>query len=185
MNLTIAFGGTRNASEPTTNDPFRALVFAREASLICSVSAPAAAILVRTYLGFGKRVEGLVMTISDERAIKTVVDRWMAATKAGDLDAVLKLMSEDAIFTVPEREPFGKEQFAKGFEEMAKMNFSGESEILEIEVFGDYAWTRNRIRIAIKKPGGETIERQARTLTIYKREADGEWRLFRDANLPA
>ena len=124
------------------------------------------------------------MTVSDERAIKTVIDRWMAATKAGDLDAVLKLMSDDAIFTVPEQEPFGKKQFAEGFEEIAKMNFQGECEILEMKVFGDYAWTRNRLQIALEKDG-ETTERQARTLTIYKRESDGEWRLFRDANLPA
>jgi uncharacterized protein (TIGR02246 family) len=125
------------------------------------------------------------MKLSDEQAIKSVVDRWMAATKAGDLNAVLNLMSDDAIFTVPEREPFGKEQFAEGFKEISKMKFHGKSEILEIEVFGDYAWTRNQIQIAMEQPNGEAIEREARTLTIYKREADGEWRLFRDANLPA
>jgi uncharacterized protein (TIGR02246 family) len=125
------------------------------------------------------------MKLSDEQAIKSVVDRWMAATKAGDLNAVLNLMSDDANFTVPDREPFGKEQFAEGFKEISKMKFHGKSEILEIEVFGDYAWTRNQIQIAMEQPNGEAIEREARTLTIYKREADGEWRLFRDANLPA
>jgi uncharacterized protein (TIGR02246 family) len=125
------------------------------------------------------------MTTSDKQAIETVIERWMAATKAGDLDAVLKLMSDDAIFTVPNREPFGKEQFAEGFVQISKMKLRGKSEVLELEVFGDYAWTRNRIQIAMENPDGETIERQARTLTIYKREGDGEWRLFRDANLPA
>ena len=63
------------------------------------------------------------MTSSDEQAIKTVVDRWMAATNAGDLNAVLQLMSDDAIFTVPERKPFGKDQFAEGFKEISKMKF--------------------------------------------------------------
>lgn len=125
------------------------------------------------------------MTSSDEKAIRSVVERWMAATKEGDLAAVLKLMSDEAIFTVPEREPFGKKQFSEGFEELSKMNFRGKSEILEIEVFGDYGWTRNQIRMAFEKPNGETVEREARTLTIYRREADGKWRLFRDANLPA
>lgn len=125
------------------------------------------------------------MTSSDEQAIESVVERWMAATRAGDLNAVLNLMSDDAIFTVPEQEPFGKEQFAEGFKAISKMKFQGKSEILEIEVFGDYAWTRNQIRMTMEKPNGEAIEREARTLTIYKREADGAWRLFRDANLPA
>jgi ketosteroid isomerase-like protein len=33
----------------------------------------------------------------DERAIRDLVDRWMAATRAGDVGSVLSLMSDDAI----------------------------------------------------------------------------------------
>ena len=48
----------------------------------------------------------------DERAIRDLVARWMAASRAGDLDTVLGLMSDDALFLVPGREPFGKDAFA-------------------------------------------------------------------------
>ena len=125
------------------------------------------------------------MASRDEEAVRSVVDRWTAATRAGDLGAVLKLMSRDAIFTVPGREPFGRERFAEGFRKLSSMKFRGENEILELTVFGAYAWTRNHVRVALETPDGEAVEREARTLTIYKREADGEWRLDRDANLPA
>jgi len=34
----------------------------------------------------------------DERAIRQLVNMWMAATKAGDLAAVLDLMTDDVLF---------------------------------------------------------------------------------------
>jgi uncharacterized protein (TIGR02246 family) len=48
----------------------------------------------------------------DERAIRVVVAKWMAATKAGDLATVLSLMTDDVVFMVPGQEPFGKEAFS-------------------------------------------------------------------------
>jgi hypothetical protein len=45
----------------------------------------------------------------DERAIRNVVETWMAASKSGDIATVLTLMTEDVVFMVPGQEPFGKE----------------------------------------------------------------------------
>ena len=42
---------------------------------------------------------------------------------------------------------------------------------------------RNRIEIAVTPPGGEPQRRAGDTLTILRKEADGRWRLARDANL--
>src|SRR5215471_6758943 len=36
----------------------------------------------------------------------------MAATKAGDIGSVLDLMTDDVVFMVPGRVPFGKQEFA-------------------------------------------------------------------------
>jgi len=121
----------------------------------------------------------------DEKAIREVVDRWMSATKTGDGETILDLMCDDAVFTVPDQDPFGKEAFAKGFQHMADMDFDGTNEIVEIEIFGDYGFTRNLIEISLTQPDGQRVEKRARTLTIFKREKDGNWRLYRDANLPA
>ena len=43
-----------------------------------------------------------------ERAIRDVVETWMAATKRGDLATVLNLMTDDVVFMVPGQEPFGR-----------------------------------------------------------------------------
>jgi len=48
----------------------------------------------------------------NERAIRELVATWMTASQAGDIDTVLGLMTDDVVFMVPGREPFGKEAFA-------------------------------------------------------------------------
>jgi uncharacterized protein (TIGR02246 family) len=123
-------------------------------------------------------------TSSDERAIRAVVARWMEATRQGDGDAVMELMCDDALFTVPGREPFGKDAFADGLAQMRDMRFEGTADVMEIEVVGDRAWTRARIDISLEGPDGKKVEKRAYTLTIFKRGTDGRWRLYRDANLP-
>jgi uncharacterized protein (TIGR02246 family) len=42
---------------------------------------------------------------SDEQEIRQLVATWMAATKAGDIDTVLPLMTEDVVFLLPGRPP--------------------------------------------------------------------------------
>lgn len=44
----------------------------------------------------------------DERAIRQVVDTWMAASQSGDLATILSLMTDDVIFMVPGEERFGR-----------------------------------------------------------------------------
>jgi uncharacterized protein (TIGR02246 family) len=36
----------------------------------------------------------------DEQEIRQLVATWMAATKAGDIDTVLRLMADDVVFLV-------------------------------------------------------------------------------------
>lgn len=119
----------------------------------------------------------------DERAIRELVETWMAASKAGDTAAVLELMTDDVLFMVPGREPFGKEAFRTASESMRDLKMEGQAEIQEIEVLGDRAWIRNHIDLTLTPPGGEPLHRSGYTLTILRKGDDGCWRLFRDANL--
>ena|SRR3954470_6947912 len=119
----------------------------------------------------------------DEQAIRALVQRWMEATQAGDVDAVLSLMTDDVIFMVPGREPFGKEAFAALSRGMTGVEIDGNSEIIELHLLGDWAFMRNHIAITARTPDGSEMHRAGYTLTVVRREADGEWRLCRDANL--
>ena len=121
----------------------------------------------------------------DERAIRGVVDRWFAVSKAGDVAAVLELMTDDVVFMTHGREPFGKAEFAATSREMAKAAMDGTSEIVELRVLGYWAYLRNRIDLTVTPPGSAPVRRSGYTLTILRKEPDGRWRLARDANMLA
>jgi uncharacterized protein (TIGR02246 family) len=120
----------------------------------------------------------------DERAIRELVDRWLVASKAGDLPAVLGLMADDAIFMVPGQKPFGKEAFAAASKGQAKFRMEGTSRIEELEVLGGWAYLRNHLTVTMTpNDGGQPVRRSGYTLTILRKERAGNWVLVRDANL--
>ncbi|MFZ2017486.1 MAG: SgcJ/EcaC family oxidoreductase [Methyloceanibacter sp.] len=122
----------------------------------------------------------------DEKAIRELVAAWMEASRTGDTDTVLSLMADDVVFMVPGREPFGKEEFAAAARGMTDLRIEGASDIQEIEVFGDWAYLRNRLTITMTPAGGEAmLRRSGYTLSILRKEKDGRWLLVRDANLLA
>jgi uncharacterized protein (TIGR02246 family) len=126
---------------------------------------------------------------SDERQIRKLVATWMAATTAGDLEAVLGLMADDVVFLVPGRPPMvGKAAFAAAARAPAGAEaprFDGQSEIQEIEVLGEWAFMWARLQVVVTPPGGAPpMARAGHTLSIL-RKRDGRWVLARDANLLA
>src|SRR4051812_17087352 len=102
----------------------------------------------------------------DEQAIRDLVDKWLAASRSGDLPTVLSLMADDVVFMVPGQEPFGKEAFAANSQKMKDIRIEGTSEIKELKVLGDWAWMRNRLKVTITPPNGTPKIRSGYTLTI-------------------
>jgi uncharacterized protein (TIGR02246 family) len=119
----------------------------------------------------------------DETAIRHLVATWMQASQQGDTDTVLSLMTDDVVFMVPGREPFGKEAFRAASQGMKDMRVQGTSDIRELKVIGDWAYARNYLEMTMTPPGGQPIRRSGYTLTLFRKEADGRWLLARDANL--
>ncbi|ODV42660.1 DUF4440 domain-containing protein [Cupriavidus sp. UYMMa02A] len=121
----------------------------------------------------------------DERAIRELVQTWFTASQQGDIDTVLNLMTDDVVFMVPGKEPFGKAAFAQTSAGMKGVRMQGSHDIRELQVMGDWAYLRNFIELTVTPPGGQAVHRSGYTLTVLRREADGRWRLCRDANLLA
>ena len=119
----------------------------------------------------------------DERAIHNLVDQWMDASKAGDHATLLSLMTDDVVFMVPGQPPFGREAFANRTVSPDDPKIEGEAQIVELQVLGDWALLRNRLRIAIIPKGKPTIVKSGYTLTILRKSAAGQWQLSRDANV--
>ncbi len=122
---------------------------------------------------------------NDEQAIRELVVNWLAASKAGDLETVLSLMSDDVVFMTPGREPFGKEAFAAQSKAMSNFSVEAKSDIKEIRVLGDWAWMRHHLEVTITPPDGKASSSSGYVLTILQKKADGNWVVARDANLLA
>lgn len=123
----------------------------------------------------------------DEAQIRELIARWMQATKAGDHDAVLDMMSEEVVFMVPGQPPFGKQEYAAAARQQQAMGMriEGQSDVLEVQLSGDWAFARARLRIEIRiGDSDDVMRRSGHTLSIFRRE-QGRWRLARDANLLA
>jgi uncharacterized protein (TIGR02246 family) len=120
---------------------------------------------------------------SDSDAIRTVIASWLSASKAGDLDTIASLMTDDVVFLTPGRPPFGKAEFLAASKAMAGVAIDGTSTIEELHIAGDTAYLRSTVRLTITPSGGAALQKSGSTLTILRKERDGRWRLARDANL--
>jgi uncharacterized protein (TIGR02246 family) len=123
--------------------------------------------------------------MTDEEEIRTLVSTWMSATKAGDIDRILGLMTDDVMFLIPGREPMRKAEFAAVSHVQPgqpRPKIDGASEIQEIKVCGDHAFMWSRLSVTVTTPNGETIERAGHTLSVLRKE-NGKWLLARDANM--
>lgn len=123
---------------------------------------------------------------NDEVLIRDLTKTWMEATRAGDVDRVLALMSADAVFLVPGQPLMTKADFAQQARRQASaptMTIDSSSDIEEIIVAGRWAFMRTRLTVVVTPaPGAPAITRAGRTLTILKKEGE-RWLLARDANL--
>jgi uncharacterized protein (TIGR02246 family) len=121
----------------------------------------------------------------DERQIRKLVESWIEASKAGDVPGLLQLMTDDVIFMTPGRPPFGKAEFAADAEGAKGMSVDPRAEIQEMEIVGSRAFVRNRIEVVLTAPDAPPRRMSGYAMTVLRKEADGRWRIARDANLVA
>jgi uncharacterized protein (TIGR02246 family) len=119
----------------------------------------------------------------DTRQIRALVDSWIAASKAHDLSALMNMMTDDVVFMTPGRAPFGKAEFVADSERMKGVGIDARAEVQEIEVFGPLAYVRNHVRVELTSPGRALKRVSGYAMSILRKEADGRWRIARDANL--
>jgi uncharacterized protein (TIGR02246 family) len=109
---------------------------------------------------------------NDEQEIRELVATWLSATKLGDIDKVLSLMSDDVVFLVCGQPPMrGKAAFAKSFSALSQVTIDATSEIQEINVLGDWAYIYTHLSIVITpKNGGASMTRAGNTLSILQKQ---------------
>ncbi|NTU81336.1 MAG: SgcJ/EcaC family oxidoreductase [Chloroflexales bacterium] len=123
---------------------------------------------------------------ADERAIRAVVAPWLEASGANDLPRLSSLMAEDVVFLTPGRPPMqGRAAFlASAGEGQGQYRIAATGEVQEVQVSEDWAYCWSQLVVTVTPLAtGTPIRRRGPTLTILRREPDGRWVLFRDANM--
>jgi uncharacterized protein (TIGR02246 family) len=121
----------------------------------------------------------------DERQIRELIQAWIAASNARDLPVLMDMMTDDVVFMTPSRAPFGKAEFAADSQRMKSVAINARAQVQEVEVFGPRAYIRNHIQVELTSPGQAPKRMSGYAISILRKEADGRWRIARDANLVA
>jgi uncharacterized protein (TIGR02246 family) len=143
----------------------------------------------------------------DKHAIQEVIVTLIRAQADGDIDRILDLMAEDVVLLLPGQPPMrGRDAFAEAFRPtIGKVRIEGKSDIQEIHIAGDYAFCWNQLSVTVRPAADAPPDRlsvfsrewQAKAnqmalfrragpvLSVFRREPDGRWVLFRDANMLA
>ena len=121
---------------------------------------------------------------SDEREIREVHSTWISAVNAGELVRLLTLMADDVVFLSPGQAPVGRDGFSANFSAAhQQVRIRCSSELEEVVVIGEVAYTRSRDALSVApRSGGEATQLAGHRITVYRKQPDGRWLLARDAH---
>lgn len=123
----------------------------------------------------------------DEQEIRGLVRQWAHASTAGDYLALEQMMHPGVVFLTPGNEPMTIDAFRESFLNVVKsMHLECEADTREVEVSGVLAYAWNWISVRLRGASEDVVvSREGYSLSVYKRDDQERWKLWRDANLIA
>ena len=126
-------------------------------------------------------------------AVKAAVDslneKQKAAFKAKDTVGVAGNYAADAIVFSPNEPAWkGLDAIRKGLAGMAGMIQDFDFKQEEFETSGDLAVESGTYTMSVKPPKGAAMKDEGKYVTVWKKQADGSWKIIRDilnTNLPS
>lgn len=124
---------------------------------------------------------------ADEAAIRAVCDDQLKAVAAMDASKAVSGYTDDAVFMSPDAPLIrGKADVQKTFEAMLKdkPEFSIDTPKIEVAKSGDVAYEWVTGKMAVKDKKGKVTETGFKSLTAWKKQADGSWKMTVDTSIP-
>lgn len=120
----------------------------------------------------------------DEQAIRELIGEWLVATSAWDIDHVSELMADDVVFLRCGQAPIvGRAEFIAAQDTLNKFKLEHKSEIQEVQVLGDWAYSWNKLSLTLTPAdGGAPMKRSGHILSVLRKQS-GKWVIYRDANM--
>ncbi len=120
----------------------------------------------------------------DATAVRRVHGEYVEAINANDLERLMGVMTEDVVFLAAGEPPYvGKaavRPWVAGYLQAYKTHW--DKPVEEFVVSGDWAFERySYTSTDTPVAGGEPVTGTGWGLVIYRRDADGQWRVARDA----
>ena len=127
---------------------------------------------------------------ADRMAIRQVQENDIKLTNAKDWKGDLALYTEDAIELPPNQAVVQGKAAIQAWAEAFPPFSNYQAQSLELEGQGDLAYDRGTYSMTIMPAGAAPIEDRGKYLTIYRKQADGSWKVLRvmynsDLPLPA
>ena len=121
---------------------------------------------------------------SDESQIRELLAAWRRATREGNVEALLGMLTDDVVFLTPGNPPFGRKEFEAGFRQVsARARIEAGQRVEEIRIAADFAYCRSHLRVTVTpNAAGNPVNTEGYVLSVFRKEG-GRWRLARDANL--
>ncbi len=130
-------------------------------------------------------------TAAVRSAIEAANAKFVDAFKRGDKAGLMANYADDAVIMMPNEVAWrGKAELDKGFTSVLKqMSFKeGGAKTEDVMLAGDLAVETGTSAWTFQPKSGAEVREKGKYLTVWKRQADGSWKIIRDINnsdLPA
>ena len=118
-------------------------------------------------------------------AIEAANQKWQTAVLAGDATAAVGNYADDAVLMLPMSPALnGRPAIEAGMKEwlgMAKVN-DAKMTTLDVTVSGDLAIETGTFAMTFTNKGEKPVTDNGKYLSVWKRQADGSWKIIRDIN---
>lgn len=118
-------------------------------------------------------------------AIDAANQKWLAAMIAGDVSGVIVHYADDAMVMMPMMPTWnGRPAIEAGMKEMMTMMKVNDAKASTVDVMagGDLAIETGLFTMTTTMKGAKPITENGKYLAVWKRQADGGWKIIRDIN---
>lgn len=142
-----------------------------------------AAIVLTLMLDTAAAMEITGGTEADRAAFREIQRTWIESYLAGDMETLMSLHDEQTIL-MPRRQPTLRSiAEIRGFFEgrLGKYDIDFNDNPQELVINGDWAFLMGEFSLTgTPKDGGETFRDAGRYFVLYRKNADGDWKIYRD-----
>jgi ketosteroid isomerase-like protein len=117
-------------------------------------------------------------------AVRAADEAWMKVFSAKDLDKSVAFCDEKGAVLAPnapiaEGRPAIAKSFS-GFFGLPDLKISWHADKIDVARSGELGYTSGTYQMTFTGPGGKTIPDKGKYVTVWKKEADGSWKVLLD-----